>query len=871
MAWRDSRTQRQRLAIFSLAIVSGIAALVAIHSLKASVQTGIDRQAKALLGSDMEISSRKPVPPDAEARIAARATSVSRETSFASMLYFPTADAARVVQVRGIEGGYPYYGKIETIPADAWSRLHAESGILLEPAMLDQFNARVGDKVKLGSLELPILGVVKKAPPRNAGFIAFSPDAFVRLEDLPRTGLLGPASLATHHLHFKFPAGADLKKTKRWIREKFPDSALRIETPDDRRKSLGDALDNFQQFLGIVALAALVLGAIGVAGAVHAHVSRRVPAVAILRCLGCPGDLAFAIYFAQAIALGVVGALIGGMIGIALHTGVIIFFRASLPIEVDPSPEWRVAMETTAAGLAVCCGFALLPLLRVRRISPAATLRDGAALGGGSSALRLWPIYAMLAGLLIVLASVNASDWKRALGMVAGLGVAFAILAAVAKGLVLAAKRVVRPSWPYLPRQGISNLHRPHNQTLLFLLSLGLGTFLLLTIVSTRNLLTQRLTLTQLADSPNIYLIDVQPDQLEGVKTLIRSQKLPVMETAPIVTMRIQSVRGVPVRKLEKEGRIPKWVLQREYRSSYHDRLTSTETLVAGQWFPKTIAPNDAASANPRSSISNPQSSPSEAKPGATPPDNPQSAIPNPQSPVPLSLEDEIAADLHVSLGDEIVLDVQGVPVHARVTSLRKIDWSRFNLNFFMVFPPGVLEGAPGFDVVTTRIPPGRSSGELQRLLVHQFPNVSAIDLTLILDTVRGILEKIARVISILAGFSVLAGLPILAGALLNGRDQRLRESVLLRTLGASSRQVRAILVIEYVTLGALSAFAGVILSIVANWALAIFVFKANPWPDPLVLCGAFAIPTILALVSGLTLGRGVCRHPPLEILRAVA
>ena len=260
-------------------------------------------------------------------------------------------------------------------------------------------------------------------------------------------------------------------------------------------------------------------------------------------------------------------------------------------------------------------------------------------------------------------------------------------------------------------------------------------------------------------------------------------------------------------------------MLQREFRSSYRDHLNSTEKLVAGKWFTRLgpTLPRAASDADP-------------------------------QSAVPVSLEDDIAKDLHVDIGDEIVLDVQGVPVRARVASLRKVDWSRFNLNFFMVFPPGVLESAPGFHVVTTRVPPGSSSGELQRALVHQFPNVSAIDLTLILETVRGILEKIARVISILAGFTVLAGLPILAGTLLNGRDQRLRESVLLRTLGASARQVRTILVIEYATLGALSAASGVLLAVAANWALAIFVFKAAPWPDPMLLLAAFARTTALAL-----------------------
>jgi len=491
-----------------------------------------------------------------------------------------------------------------------------------------------------------------------------------------------------------------------------------------------------------------------------------------------------------------------------------------------------VAAQTTAAGFAVCCGFALLPLLRVRRISPAATLRQSAALDRVTGWWRAWPVYLLLAALLTLLALVNAPDWKRALGMVAGLGVAFGILIAVAQGLVLAARRLVRPTWPYLVRQGISNLHRPHNQTLLFLLSLGLGTFLLLTVLLTNNLLTQRLAVANSPDSPNVYLIDVQPDQVEAVSALVRSLQLPVLESAPMVTMRLQSMRGVPVRQLEQQGAVPKWVLQREFRSTYRDHLNATETLAAGEWLTR---------------------------------------VPDPNGPVPVSLEEGIAKDLHAGLGDELVFDVQGVPVRARITSLRKVDWSRFNLNFYMVFPPGVLEGAPGFHVLTTRVAAGMSSGDLQRALVRKFPNVTAIDLTLILATIRGMLEKISRVVSVLAGFTVAAGLPILAGTLLNGRDQRLYESVLLRTLGASAGQVRVILMIEYATLGTLSALAGVVLAAAANAALALFVFDGNPWPDPPLLAVAFAAVIGVALLGGLALSRGVCRHPPLKILRGTA
>ena len=823
MAWRDSRTQRLRLVIFSLAIVSGIAALVAIHSLKASVQKGIETQAKALLGSDLQISSRQPVNDADFAKLAAMARNISRETAFPTMLRFPNG-GARLVQIRGIEGGYPFYGEVETLPADAWAKRSQEAGILLEPALLDQFQAKVGDEVEFGNLKLRILGVVAKPAPRASRFSGFAPEAYMRLEDASRSGLLGTNSMSSHQMHLELANPPVSKVLKDKIRADFPDTPWRLETPDDRRENLGDALEKFQQFLSILALASLALGAIGVAGAVHAHINRRVPTVAILRCLGCPGHLAAAIYFAQAGALGLFGAMLGAGVGISLQTGVLTHFRDSLPITVAPSPEWIAVAQTTAAGFAVCCGFALIPLLKIRRISPAATLRGGAVLEGGT--LRALPVYLLLAGLLVLLALTNDPNWKRALALVGGLGVAFAVLAGVARGLMWVTRKAVGPRWPYLLRQGISNLHRPRNQTLLFLLSLGLGTFLMVTILLAGNLLNQRLSITQASNSPNLYLIDVQPDQVDGVKAVMEKLKLPVLESAPMVTMRIESVRGVPVR--EAKG-VPRWVARREFRSTYRDAMNETETLIAGEWH-KTVA--------------------------------------DPNGPAPLSLEEGIAKDLSVGIGDELALDIQGVSVKTRVTSLRKVDWSKFNLNFFMVFPPGVLEGAPGFHVVTTKTPTAAASGALQRELVTEFPNVTAIDLTQILETVRDILAKISLVVSLLGGFTVLAGLPILIGTLLNGRDVRLRESVLLRTLGASAKQVRMILVVEYATLGFLSALTGVLLAVAGNAALAVFAFKASAVPDFWVLGVVFLIVTGVSIIGGLALSRGVCNHPPLEILR---
>ncbi len=824
MAWRDSRSQRLRLVIFSLAIVSGIAALTAIHSLKSSVERGIASEAKALLGSDLRVSSRKEISADEVSTLSAMASRVSRETSFPSMMRFLPEGGARLMQVRGIEGDYPFYGKVETRPEDAWEKLREEGGVLVEPAILDQFSAKVGDDVELGGIRLRILGVVDKPAPRGNRFSGFSPEAYVNLADIERSGLLGKNSMAAYQVHLEIPGTQDSEGLKEGVRQDFPDTRWRMETPEDRRENLGRALDNFQKFLGLIALASLALGAIGVAGAVHAHVTRRIQTVGILRCLGCPGHMAFGIYFAQAMALGLIGALLGAALGIAMQMGLLVALGDELPVSVSPSPEWKVVAQTTATGFAVCCGFALLPLLRIREISPAVTLRSGGNLKGGF--LRSLPVYALLVGLLVMVAYGNDPSWKRALAMVGGMAVAFLALVGVARGLMAVTRRIVGMRWPYLLRQGVSNLHRPGNQTLLFLLSLGLGTFLLVTILSAGKLLNDRLSIQQSEESPNLYLIDVQPDQVAGVEAVLEADGLPVLESTPMVTMRIQSIGGVPVGEVKG---VPRWVGRREFRSTYRDKLNFTEELIAGK-----LATERA----------------------------------DPEGVVPLSLEEKIAKDMKVGIGDEITMDVQGIPIRTRVTSIRRVDWSRFNLNFFMVFPPGVLEDAPGFNVVTTRTPTPEASGELQRELAGKFANVTAIDLTLILETVREILGKISTVITVLAGFTVLAGLPILIGTLLNGRDVRLKESVLLRTLGASAKQVRIILVIEYAALGILSALTGVLLAVAANVALAIFVFKASPWPDPMLLLLAFGMVTGIAVLGGLALSRGVCHHPPLEILR---
>jgi putative ABC transport system permease protein len=378
----------------------------------------------------------------------------------------------------------------------------------------------------------------------------------------------------------------------------------------------------------------------------------------------------------------------------------------------------------------------------------------------------------------------------------------------------------------------MANLYRPNNRTLLLTLSLGLGTFLLLTIYLTRDVLLRQFRSLGANDQPNIFLFDIQPDQLQGVAAVVRQEGLPVIQEAPIVTMRLTEVKGRKSSDILRDPhhKVPEWELEREYRSTYRADLSETERITAGKWIGHFDYHADDT--------------------------------------VPISVEQEIANDLGLTIGDSMVFDVQGVPIKTRVASLRKVDWKRFQTNFFIVFPTGVLESAPSFDVLVSRVPTPAASAKLQNAVVAKFPNVSAIDLTSVIQTVDGILSKVALVIRVMSLFTVGTGLVVVASTIWSGRYQRLKESVLLRTLGASRRQIWQILGAEYFFLGVLASATGIMLALLASWALAVFLFKLDYTPSLWPLAMAGVIVTALTIVTGLCTSYGIGSAPPLAILR---
>ncbi|QYM79403.1 ABC transporter permease [Horticoccus luteus] len=834
MAWRDSRRARGRLALFSLSVVLGIAALVAIGSFSANLSRGMAEQTKALLGADLIVTSRVAFTPAVEAFLQTLGGEEAREVSASSMMVFPTAGGAtRLVQARAIEGAFPFYGEFDTEPANALARLRrGEKVVILEATLLPQFNVKMGDHVKLGKERFEVAGAVTKVAGENAAVAMLAPRAFFPLGRLEATGLAGPGSLVRHRVMLKLPAGRDAEAVARELRERFPEQRLSVETVAMRQRQLGRALTNIYGFLSLVGFIALFLGAIGVASAIHVYVQQKITTVAILRCLGASARQSFAVYVVQGCALGALGAVLGAALGIGVQRLLPGLVQDWLPWRMDFFIAWPAVGRGMAAGFVICVLFALLPLLAVRRVSPLAALRSalaepakrapdpwritiGVAIGGAVWGFALWQTRSIALGV----------------GFAGSLAVGFGVLWGAARGVAWAAKRWRPRGLPYVVRQGIANLHRPNNRTVLLLVSLGLGTFLMLTLYLSRTTLLQELKISGEGGQPNLMFLDVQDDQVATLRELAEREKMPLLRTAPIVTMKVAAVRGRPVAEMLKDRTSPvaNWTLRREYRSTYRGELSETEKLVAGK-FSGQVAADVAV--------------------------------------IPISLEQDLAKDMHVKLGDEIEWDVQGVPLKTRVTSLRTVEWRRLEPNFFVVFPLGVLEGAPKFYLAAAHAATPADSARLQQVVVHALPNVSAIDLATLVQTLDSIFSKVALVIEFMALFTVATGLVVLAGAVLTGRYQRIRETVLLRTLGASQRQLGQIQLVEYAALGALAAILGGGLAVGANALLAKYVFETTAAISPGALAVAGVGVVVVTLLTGVWSSRGLATHPPLEVLR---
>jgi putative ABC transport system permease protein len=832
LAWRESRSARRRLFLSMSSIILGVAALVAIDSFSANVTESVREQSRSILGGDLAFTSHGPLPAGAVTvldSLRRRGASEARVTSFPSMAVAPRANKTRLVQVRAVGDHYPLVGRARTDPADAWGRLDSGAHALVDPGLLTALDAHVGDTITLGFARFDIIGTVR-AMPGDAGIVvAIGPRVFIPEQYLDATQLLTFGSRAEYKTLVTMPGRFGQGALVNHLRPRLDSMHVRLQTAIETDANLTGSVGRLSNFLGIVGLVALLLGGIGVASAIAAFVRQKTDTVAVLRCLGATGAQVLMIYLVQTAAMGFIGAAAGVVLGLGLQFGLPALVRNLLPIDVVPFVVPHAVLTGLGVGLWVAVLFSLRPLLTLRTVSPLQALRQSTS----DRPLRAPPsarvVDVMLALSVVGLAVSRAPSRRIGLGIALAIGAVLGALWLSAALLSAAARRLTRSvGWPYVVRQGVANLYRPANQTRAVVLALGFGAFLISTVALVQSNVLAQLAASADASHGNLIFFDVQQDQGSGVEAAIRATGRPVVEQAPLVTMRIAEIGGVPVTTLQHTSHGAPWALRREYRSTYRDTLVGSERLVAGRWTGRQTATTDTAT---------------------------------------VSLDADLAKELGVRLGSLITWDVQGVRIPTRITSLRDIDWARFEPNFFAVFPTGVLEHAPQQLVVLASVPDPTMVAQLQRTIVDRYPNVSSVDLTLVQETIAGVLRKVTLAVRFMALFAIALGLPVLFSAVAATRRDRIREGVLLKTLGASRAQILRIMTAEYAALGVLASLTGIVLSFAGAWGLVHFMFDAPFRPS---IGPALAIATITATLTiaiGLLGGRDVFARTPAAAL----
>jgi putative ABC transport system permease protein len=587
-----------------------------------------------------------------------------------------------------------------------------------------------------------------------------------------------------------------------------------------------------------------------VASAVRALMKKKMETIAVLRCLGATAGQIFGAYLLQAVALGLAGSVAGAIIGVALQWFLPRVMRGLLPVDVAFAPAPASIAMGLALGAWVAGLFSLLPLLSIRDVPALAVLRR--AFEPPARGRRDWR---RLAAVLVLVLSIvglsvlQAPSPGAGIAFAASIGIALGVLWGVAVLLMKTVRLLFPTRWPYVWRQGLANLYRPANQTAMVILALGFGAFLLDTVYLVHHNLLRDLRVGGTQDRPNLALFDIQPDQREGVRALMRREGLTADTPVPIVPMRIASVKGRTAGSLLAEGTAVaegpprpgrpgqpnRWTLRREYRSTYRDTLGSSEQVVAGS----TWAPGSWKSPHPAG------------------------------EPVPISVEAGVAKDMGIGVGDLVTWDVQGVAIPSRVASLREVEWARFEPNFFIVFPEGPLDSAPQTFLTLTRVSDPTHRARLQRTVAEAFPNVTALDLAQVQEVIEKVIARVSLAIRFMALFSLAAGVIVLLGAVAASRDQRIREGVLLKTLGATRAQVARVILAEYLSLGTMASLSALGLSLLGGWALLHFQFEA-PFAVPVVPLAAFSVGVVvLTAAIGLMSARDVFARSPLEALRA--
>ncbi|MFQ5535079.1 MAG: ABC transporter permease [Sphingomonadales bacterium] len=830
LARREMRTGVKGFGIFLTCLVLGVASIAGVGSLKQSLLDGLEREGRVLLGGDVELrlSTRSASVEDLD--YLKSAGTVSGVTEMRAMARPASGGDSTLIELKAVDGLYPLLGAMGLNPPQSLhGALAAQdggvAGVVVENTLLARLGLAVGERLKIGDGEFEIRAVIEKEPDRGARGIAWGPRVMMTARSLSATGLVREGSLMRRHYRIRLAPQVDLDHWKKALEERFPDAGWRLVDRNNSAPGVRRFIDRMGLFLTLAGLTALVVGGVGIANAVTGYLHTRRETIAVLKCLGAGGGLIFRIYLGQIMALAALGIAAGLALGAFTPMLIGAYLADKLPIEATMSVHPAPLLVAAAYGALTALAFSVWPLARARELPAAGLFRDLVA------PARRWPRrrYIALSGAAVAgmaaLAVMFSGNPGFAGWFVVGAALSFIVLRGVGTLLMHLAARAGRPKSRRL-RMALANLYRPGAATPIATLSLGLGLTLMVAVALIEGNLSAQVSDRMPKDAPSFFFIDIQPDQLAAFDQAASAvagagERVRV----PMLRGHITRIAGVPVAEAEilPEAR---WAVRGDRGLTYAALPPQGNRVTAGAWWPADY-----------------------------------------DGPPAISFDEDLARGMGVGVGDRLTINVLGREIEARIANLRAIDWNTLGINFAIVFAPGALEAAPHTYLATLKSATGAEDA-IHRAVTARLPNVTAIRVRDMLETVNKLLSDIGNAVRATGSIAILSGILVLAGAMAGGQRERIYDAVVLKVLGARRRDVLAPYLIEYALLGLITAMIAASIGTLASYLVIAKVMEGDWIFLPTTLLVTVFGAVIATVLLGLAGTWRVLGQKPSRILR---
>jgi putative ABC transport system permease protein len=863
-ALRETRSAWKRLVFFFVCIAIGVGAIVALRSVIQSVRQVLSSEARSLMAADILVSTDRPWQSGTPERIASRVDRIPNASRIDAIEMVTMArpaderiDITKVVELRAVQAGFPFYGRLTLQDGRPYSHSMLEdNGALVRPELLSQFGLAVGDAIAIGKAQFVVRGLIALEPGRSLSAFSLGPRVLIDYADLAETGLVAFGSRVSRQMLLRVPE-SEIDVLARDLESDLRSQFARVRSYRDRQEQIGEDFERAENYLSLVGLVIVVLGGIAVSSVTRVFVRQKIKSIAVMKCVGGTSRQILSVYLLQSLSLGVIGSALGVVLAWIAIAVIPEDMNQIGTLSVDYGLSWSAAAQGIGVGVLVSLLFAMVPLLEVRQVKPSLLLRQET----GAHRRDWFQIAAtvVVAGALVALASWQAASIKVGLSVCTGFIALTLVLQGIGWLLTRLTKPLARSSW-FPMRQAVLHFSGPGNQTRVILLTVGLGTFFIMGVRGLQVSLLDQFALQIGENTPDMFLVDIQQDQAAEMKAFLAERLPPESQPLFIPVLRAR-VTGKGVNLDEVEDLQGRGRLSREYTITYRGHLESNETLLAGT-FPKPSPGSDPGTGTGV----RPQGADLGEKP-----QNPDVGV-RPQDLPEVSVEEGIVERFGIGVGDVMRFDVLGRAIHARVSGIRHVEWREGRSGGFMfVFGPGTFEGAPHsfFAPVRANLADPAQRGKLTHDLVVRFPNVSVIDLRELLESVRKVFRVVIVAIDVVGSLVVLTGGLILVGAVAVTKFQRVYEAAIFKTLGASSRAIAAMLMVEYGLLGTIAGAVGSFSALALAWGVSRFALDI-PWRPALRenVVGTVAT-SVLIMIIGVAASADVLKRKPLAALRA--